>query len=114
MRVAAEFRGVRSCPGDRGGRVVRERGESHLRIQPVIGDHDEDAARGQTGADEAIHRLRSGRPPATVEEHQHRRRRDGWARGVNIEGAAWAVGVGDVAGQRDAVARRQRVQHRGR
>ena len=114
MRVAAEFRRVRMCPGDRSGCIVHERGEPHLRIQPVIGDHDEYAARGQTGADEAIHGLRSGRPSAAVEEHQHRRRYGGRARGIDVEGAAWAVGVGDVAGQRDAVARRQCVQYRGR
>ena len=43
MRIAAEVRRVRMRPGDRGGRIVHERGEPHLRIQPVIGDHDQHA-----------------------------------------------------------------------
>nr|GEU28358.1 ornithine carbamoyltransferase, chloroplastic [Tanacetum cinerariifolium] len=74
LRVAAKARRVAPGPGHGLRRVGEKIGIGHCRVQPVIGHHGDDAARGQGPADKRIVAALAADPVAAVKKHHDGRR----------------------------------------
>jgi hypothetical protein len=74
--------------------IAQKVGITHFRMEPIVGNHRDDAARRKGPANKSVVATRPVYPIAAVEEHHHRRRATRISRAVDIQLAAFAVAVG--------------------
>ena len=94
--VAAMAARFHRGPGYGAGGILQNFRVVHLRIQPVVGDHGQVAARSERVANEGIVGALALRPVAAIKEHHHGcgPRADFWR--VDIEFLPWQGAVGQA------------------
>ena len=122
--VAAMAARFHRGPGYGAGGILQDLRVVHLRIQPVVGDHGQVAARGKRVANEGIVGALARRPVAAIKEHHHGYGPRAGLGGIHIEflprqgavgqaprhlrGTAGRQGIDDAQGRAGGQAGRER------
>ncbi|MNN23778.1 hypothetical protein D3C81_1371850 [compost metagenome] len=108
-RVAAMAARFHRGPGHGAGRILQNLGVMHVRIQPVVGDHGQVAARRERVADEGIVGALARRPVTAIKEHHHGDGSGAGLGGIHIEFLPWQGAVSQAPRHLRGAAGRQGI-----